>query len=145
MAIRLKEPTLTEPYEYISRQDEALDTEREDFEEAWERYLDGGEEPPLRQGQEPTIFLLKPITDATLRAKLVDATQNDGHTTACVAYAAHALESVRGLLDHEGKPYKLRHVSAGGYRHVHPDQITEIGLPIAIELGVRAMNHDSPN
>lgn len=138
--------TLNDDYSYISPLDDALDTDAEDFEDQWKRYEDGQGEPPLKQGCKPTIWTLSPIVDATLRAKLTDVVSADGSRTAAVAWAAHALKSVSGLTDADGKPYRLRFtVDADGYRSVAREQLNEIGLPVLLDMGLHAAKHSSPS
>ena len=50
---------LTGEYTYISRLDDALDTEAPDFDARWQQYLDGAADAPLKAGSSPTVFSLR--------------------------------------------------------------------------------------
>ena len=146
MAIRLSTATLSEPFEYISLHDDALDTEREDFADEFQRYRDGQAPPPLKPGVEPTRWTLEPITDARLKAMLEGVREEHGRTMWFLATAAVGVTGVSGLSDERGRPFKLKRPrSSDGYPTMSHEQQDQIGAQILAELGMAIITHNIPS
>ncbi len=109
--LQRKTVTLAEEYQYVSRQDDAVNSDAADFDEKWEQYVDGAGPPPLIPGAVPTKFTLRHL-DTVARGKLMKylARADDDPSTryeACVAAFALAVTGVEDCLGPDGKPLKL--------------------------------------
>lgn len=145
MAIRQQSTSLSQPFEYISKLDEAVDIERENFEEEWERYREGTAACPLKDGLEPTRWMLAPVTNSRLRARLAGVHAKHGGVAMFVSYASHGIESVKNLLDEKGDPVKLRRVRVDGFPQLDDEQIADIPPAVLVEIGSVLVEHNSPN
>lgn len=145
MALRLKSATLNEPFEYISLRDDALDGEADDFDEAYQRFREGGPMPPIKEGMHPTIWTLRPMTDTRLIAKLSGILERDGYSAWYIGTAAVGVVSVTGCEDEDGKPFKLKRTRIGGWESLTHEVQDAIGAPLLIELGQAIITHKSPN
>lgn len=145
MAIKLT-ATLVEDFEYISLHDEAINADHEDFAEEFRKYREGTVElPPLKDGAEPTVWTLRPIRSAKLKAALDGVRAEHGQAAWSVATAAAGIKGVSGLKDNDGKPYKLRYEREDGYEIVCEEQLNEIGAAILNEIGMAILTHNSPS
>jgi len=62
--------SLTGEYTYVSRYDDALDSDAPDFELRWQQYLDGTAEAPIKAGASPTVFHLRHLKAGEFNALL---------------------------------------------------------------------------
>ena len=146
MGIKLQAATLVEPFEYISLHDSAMDTEAEGFAEAFKKYREGSiEAPPLKQGEEPTVWTLVPITDARLKAMLDGVREEHGTAAWAVMTAAAGIQAVSNLADPDGKPFKIKREFRDGFSFVANEQLNLIGAEVLNEIGMVILTHDSPS
>lgn len=146
MGIKLQSATLSEPFEYISLHDSAMDTEAEGFADEFQKYREGTiDAPPLKPGEKPTIWTLAPIADARLKAMLDGVREEHGRAAWAVMTAAFGIKSVSNLADHEGKPFRIQHDYQDGFPKVISDQLNAIGAEVLNELGMVILTHQSPS
>ena len=147
MAIRLTAASLSDKFEYISRLDEAVDTDRDDFDGEWKRYRDGAPEAecPLKDGIEPTRWELTPITDSRQRSHLQGFQEKHGSSGLMVAYAACGITGVTNLLDEDGKAVKLKRIREDGYWTVSEAQLSKIPAEVLVEIGAVLLTHNIPS
>lgn len=177
--------TLVADYEFISQSDDAVDRPPPvpdeapdpedkaavrayeaakkaalDFARAWDLYLDGKGDPPLRQGADPTVFVLRhfgpkertalmPLASrsqvrlelaraADDRVQMVEAMAE--WNAVCVAAFQMALESVRGMGGADGgPPLELEHTTMDGARILTERCLRKFPTELAIEVGGRAI------
>lgn len=110
MAFRVSN-TLVENYQYISKYDEAVDKDDTDFDDKWERYLDGQAEPPLRGSGQPTVWHFRHLTPRQ-RAKVMSMPHQEG----AFAALAMSLTKVDNFTDEKGRAIKVEHVFEDGIR-----------------------------
>lgn len=147
MAIKLAS-TLVEEFSYISLHDEAIDSsgDPDEFAEEWKKYREGTRElPPLKDGVEPTVWTLKPITSARLAAMLDGVRAEHGQAAWAIATAAAGIKGVSGLKKDDGTPFKLQYTRVDGYHLVVNEQLDMIGPAILNELGMAILAHNSPS
>lgn len=133
----IRSHTLVENYEYVSRFDEAVDADVPEFDHKWKLYADGGGEPPLKAGAQPTRFTLRHVT-STERMYLFEMFQGE-EKGLMLAAAAMALVSVKGFEDQSGKPIEVskEFTDVGPVRIQHASKATLDALPVDVllELG----------
>ena len=145
MAIKLQSASLNDSFSYISLSDGAVDTECETFKEDWERYRDGNvDSPPLKDGEEPTIFELTPIASVSQRALLQGVLDAHGRTAWAVATAAQGITNISGLKGEDGKAFKLLRVRVDGYSTIVEEQLSLLGREVLSEIGAVLINHSRP-
>lgn len=145
MAIKLT-ATLVEPFSYISLQDDAIDGDHEDFAEEFRKYREGTiAMPPLKDGKEPTVWTLKPVTSSRLKAMLDGIRNEHGQAAWLVATAAAGIKGVEGIQDESGKPFKLKFDRSDGYEIVCEEHLDMIGATVLNELGMAIVTHNSPS
>lgn len=138
--------SLVKNYTYISIHDPAVDVNADGFAEEWKKYIDGTiQEPPLKQGQSPTVFTLKPITSASLIARLKGVNVASGSQSWAVATAAHCIVSIENFSDTDGVPFEPRLVNVSGFSSISEDDKDLIGEKILAELGGRLITRRSPS
>ncbi len=147
MAIRLQSASLSKPFSFISRHDEAVDTKRKGFADEWKRYRDGapGAEPPLKDGIEPTVWELSPITGSRHRGQLQGILDEHGKTAWFIANAASGITNVTGLLDENGETVRLEFTMEDGYRCIAESQLADIPPEVLVEIGTALVTHNIPN
>lgn len=103
--ITARPQTLAGTYDYISQMDSAVDRDVENFKELWGLYEYGKGQPPLKPGQQPTVFKLRHLTHSDERylAPFID----DAKRAACLPEAMHrvcrvVIVSVENFRDSEG-------------------------------------------
>lgn len=146
MALIAKSNSNAEPYQYISRQDPAVDTDDPDFDAKWQVYLDGKGEPPLRPGQKPTVFVLRPLRTYARNALAKvcsDSRKGDMYSDAAPFVAACAL-SLMGIENfRDGAGNQINVVSEYDEKervHVLSEKsLDAIGQDVAIEIGIEVM------
>ena len=145
MGIRLRPASLNDEFEYISLHDDALDGDAEDFAEKFAMYREGTKDsPPLKEGKEPTRFILRPLVDAQLRGKLEGVREEHGRSAWFIATACVCLRSASGLKYEDGKPFKIKHDRVDGYETVIKEQQDLLGAPLLTELGMIVHTHELP-
>lgn len=144
MAIQLLDPNLQGEFTHISVADPALDRDAEDFESKWEQYMETGSMPPLKDGEEPTVFKLKPIEDAELDAKIRGKIDGTGIAWA-VETACYSLKAIDNLRDHNGKKFELKFESVDGFRKVCREHRNLLGRELLAELGLVCIGKQSPS
>jgi len=132
------------PFTHILSKDPALDTEAEGFADAYSRFLETGVLPPLKPGEEPTVFNLTPVTDAELDAEIRGKLDSIGQRWA-VETASYCLTSIDNLRDGEGNEFKLQHDTINGFKKVCRDHRNLLGREILNELGTICINKSSPS
>lgn len=148
MAIKLAaSATLNDTFEYISPRDEAMDTERKGFTEEFDRYRHGLAEPPLKEGVEPTVFVLRPVSvDAGLAAKLDGVCEKDGRSMWSLTAAALGIVGWRNLEDPDtGEPLEHETVRAQGYDALTKPLQDKLTKPLLVELGQVILLHNNPS
>lgn len=146
MGIKLQSATLVDEFEYISLHDSAMDTEAEEFAEKFAKYREGTTDaPPLKDGETPAVWTLKPITDARLKAMLDGVREEHGQAAWAVAVAAAGIKSVSGIKGEDGKAFKLRFVREEGYPIICNEDLNSIGAAILHEIGMVILTHQSPS
>ena len=147
MAIQCNPAVLAGPFSFISAHDSAVDTEKATFADEWRRYVEGapGAEPPLKEGEEPTVWELTPITSVRLLSQLRGVLDEHGRTAWCIATAAFAITGVEGLLDDSGKPMQLKYQRHEGFTTLTEAMLDMIGGAVLADIGVTVINHKLPN
>lgn len=148
MAIKLqKTATLVEPFEFISKKDDALDRDAKDFKDRWDRYKDGLGDPPIKEGMKPTVFTLKPVArDAGLDAKLDGVLNNDGNAMWCLTAAAFGIAGWRNLIDPDtDEELEFETVRAHGYDCITKALQDKLTKPLLIEIGNAVLLHNNPS
>lgn len=146
MAIKLT-ATLVEPFSYISLQDDAIDGDHEDFAEEFRKYREGTiAMPPLKDGKEPTVFVLRPLTDPELSNEL--AQYRDNRTKWLCEVARYSIAEIRNL-DDDGKPVRMRLARSNGFPCIPDDifaRLHGVGRGALLqELGMAVLTHNSPS
>jgi hypothetical protein len=146
MAIKLAS-TLVKEFSYISLHDEAIDASGDDFEEEFKKYREGQIPlPPLKDGVEPTVWTLKPITSARLSAMLDGVRAEHGQAAWTVATAAAGIKGVSGLKNADGTAFKLTPFQrVDGYEILTNEVLDAIGPAVLNELGMAILTHNSPS
>jgi hypothetical protein len=149
MAIKLQS-TLVEEFSYISLHDEALDTEgdADEFAEAWKKYRDGAiPMPPLKDGKEPTIFTLRPLTDPDLSNDLAQYQEN--RTKWFCEIARYSIVGIQNLCDEDGEPVRVKPFRRNGFRCIPDDVYARLHSfgrgAILAEIGMHVLTHNSPS
>lgn len=119
-----KTNTLVSDFHFVSKQDDAVDASAADFEERWQRYLDGMADPPLKPGETPTTFVLKHLTSTELDA-VRDLAVRSGGFASVLAACALGLKAAKNWED--GKDYAFR-------RETSRDLITPVEVVVAEDL-----------
>lgn len=146
MALRLEPLSLNGKFSYVSANDPALDRDAEDFEESWEKYLEGGLAlPPIKNGEEPTVFELTPVTDAELSAHIQGKLDDTVGQKWAVEMASYCLTGIQNLTDSEGNPFRLKFDRVLGFNKVCKEHRNLIGKDLLVELGFRVINRKSPS
>ncbi len=168
--IERKTVTLVDNYEYICKQDAAVDRpptiEPADspetveakqkaiaaFDLKWEHYLDGKGPCPLVPGGRPTVFTLRHLnTVARGRlARFFAKTAEEASTwpETLVAAFALGLESVDGYVGKDGRPLKVVHELDAGLHAcpvVSSASMNEFDLDVIMEVGARVMARSRPD
>lgn len=138
----IRSHTLVEPYEYISRFDEAVDSEAADFETKWKLYLDGAAPAPVKAGVEPTRFTLRHVSNVE-RVYLLELYQGEERGL-MLAAAAMALVGVKGFDGPDGKPLQVvkEFTEIGPLRIQHASKETMDRLPVDVLLELGAVAAD---
>ena len=144
MAIQLLDPSLQGEFTYISINDPALDKDADGFEDAWERFIDCGELPPIKNGEEPTVFRLKPVDDAELDAQIRGKLDSIGIRWA-VETASYSLVGIDNLRDKDGHEFKLGFEMVNGFRKVCKEHRNLLGRELLTELGQVCIGKQSPS
>lgn len=144
MGIKLLEPALMGEFTYISLNDSALDTDAEGFSDAWEQFIEHGKMPPLKPGEEPTVFRLRPVTDAELDARIRGKLDGVGIAWA-VETACYSLVGIDNLKDSEGRPFVLEFEMVHGFRKVCKEHRNLLGRELLTELGQVCIGKQSPS
>lgn len=144
MAIQLIDPSLQGAFTHISVSDPALDRDAEDFAAKWEQYLETGSMPPIKNGEQPTVFRLEPIKDAELDAKVRGKIDATGIAWA-VEVASYSLVAIDNLRDAEGKKFVLEHETVDGFRKVKREHRNLLGRELLSELGLVCIGKQSPS
>ena len=131
--------TLVGDYEFISKYDDAVDTEAADFEHRWQLYVDGADKPPLKPDAEPTYIKLRHLKDSE-RIAAFELGERDGG--ALLLVARMALLGVRGF-EIDGKPYEPKfgtiRYAGDKYRAVTRESLDELPGQIQLEIGTVAL------
>jgi len=93
-----KTNTLIGDFEYISVYDDAVDSSGDDFPEKWKRYLDGQAEPPLKPGEQPTVFVLKHLTELE-KKRLIEQEEKHGHQATALTACAIGIKAAKNWTD----------------------------------------------
>lgn len=90
----LSPPSVQQPFCYISQHDTALDRDHESFN--WERYVESGEFDflPLKPGEEPLTFKVRPLTKVE-REDVLDIADRFGSRKAARLAVRLALKPTR--------------------------------------------------
>jgi hypothetical protein len=120
MAFRVTN-SLVEPYQYISRHDEAVAKDDDDFEHKWELYLDGKAPPPIRAGGKPTIWHFRPLSPRQ-RMRVIDR----GGIEGAALSLSLSLIRVENLEDDKGRAIKLEYTHEDGMRVVSEESMAVI-------------------
>ena len=140
-----KTNTLVADYHFISRQDSAVNTDGEDFEQKWQQYLDGMEEPPLRVGEQPTIFILKHLSSTDLDLVREVGMQTSAHAAMLLACAI-GLKGAKNWLD--GKDHTFRRDVVNDLvtpvEVVVKDELDKLDGEVRIEIGQRVLQAATP-
>jgi hypothetical protein len=145
MAIKLQ-ATLVEDFSYISLHDDAIDGDADDFAEEFRKYREGTRPmPPLKEGAEPTVWTLKPIASAKLRAALDGVRAEHGQAAWALATAAAGIKGVEGVKGEDGKPLKLQFARQDGFHVLADASLDLIGVAILHEIGMVLLTHNSPS
>ena len=144
MAIQLLQPSLMGEFTHILSRDPALDTEAEGFAEAYEQFLEHGTMPPLKPGEDPTIFTLKLVSDAELDAKIRGKLDNVGSAWS-VETASYCLRSIKNLRDEDGNEFVLKFERVDGFEKVCREHRNLLGREILAELGSICIGRQSPS
>lgn len=139
--IQLRTATLQDDFDYVCESDPALDSDRPDFDEAMARFRETGSDCPLRDGQEATVFKLRPIASNRCLALLNDLLGKEGAVTYFYQAAALGLVSVQNLPGFEVK--RIRGMS--GFEQVSIECMDKLPLPVITELGRAVVEHSNPN
>lgn len=131
--------SLTGPYTYVSKLDEAIDKDAPDFELKWEQYLDGQGDPPLRAGATPTVFTLKHLS-MRQRAKLSAFTPAES----VVVAAAMAIDKAKDWQDATGKPLKVSHQMEDDDRVASETTLELLGAELVGDIAMRVFRSLSP-
>jgi len=132
--IQLLQPSLMGSFTHILSTDPALDKDAEGFKEGYEQFLETGAQPPVKNGEMPTIFTLEPLKDAELDA----ATRghlSKGGTAWAVETACYCLTKIENLKDAEGKDFALEFEMVNGFRKVCKEHRNMMGREVLAELG----------
>ena len=133
----LRAKTLVGPYEYVLKDDPALDRKAKGFAEAFDRAIETHDfsAVPKHPGLEPVVWRLRHLTAAEWRL-VQDVNGRFGMNSACLDATALALVGVDGLVDFEVKRAVDRTrrgfeaVEAGLLEQLEPAVITELGLAV---------------
>jgi hypothetical protein len=142
--IKLINPSLMSRFTHILSSDPALDKDAEGFKEAYERFLETGAKPPIKNGEEPTVFHLEPLKDAELDAATRGQLANGGSAWA-VETACYALKQIDNLRDHDGKPFVLEFEMVNGFEKVCKEHRNLMGREVLAELGTVVIGKQSPS
>lgn len=144
--LELRTNTLVEDYDYVTRFDPAVDAGREDFAAAWEQYLDGAGECPIKPGGKPTIFRLRHLRKVD-RALLQSMARDYGGNGAGVSDGAILWAFRLGVVgvNHPGSsPVNLstqvtresRHLDLASVELFSDDVIIDVALRILSRLNL---------
>lgn len=139
--IQLRTATLQDDFDHICDSDPALDSERKGYEDELQRFRETGKNPPLKDGQEPTVFKLRPIKSSKCLAMLNDLLLKEGLVTYYYQAACLGLVGVQNLPDFEVK--RSRGVS--GFEQVDVECMDLLPLQIIAELGKAVVEQSNPS
>lgn len=143
--IKLLNPSLMGEFTHILSTDPALDMEAEGFVDAYKRFQASGELPPIKNGESPTVFHLEHVTDAEKLAEIKGKLEQYGTEAYAIELGCYSLKSITGLKDHEGKTFELKFEYVNGFRKVCKDHRDMMGNDLLKELGMVALNKQSPS
>ena len=132
--------TLVENYTYVSKLDEAVDTDCDEFKHKWELYLDGKADPPLRPGGKPTVWHLQHLS-LRKRAKL----NGMAPTEFAVLATAMALVKAEGWVDMAGKPIEVEHQYEDGVRVTSEKTLEVMGDALCGDIAMRVIRSFNPS
>ena len=131
-------------FTHILSKDPALDTDADGFDEKYSLFMETGALPPIKPGEEPTVFVLKPVADAELDASIRGKLDNIG-TAWAVEMASYCLREVQNLVDSNGSKFELKHERINGFDKVCRDHRNLLGREILAELGSVCIGKQSPS
>jgi len=140
MAIRIRETAnLQNEFDYVCESDDALDRDADGYAERMERFRDGTDSDlPLKDGQEPTIFKLKPIASQRTLSLLADLLTREGAATYYVQSCALGLVSAQNL------DVDIKRTRVDGHMQVTDECINQLPGDVLIELGRAVVEHSNP-
>lgn len=140
--------TLVDDYEYVSRNDDAVDSDAADFDERWQKYMDGMGECPVKHGCEPSRFTMRHIGSlqkASLSEHLSRAAEDASQwQSACFEVARVALVGCKGLKDLDGSDFKVKRHKVDGIMRVSEETLNKLPYELLIELGAVAISKMAP-
>jgi hypothetical protein len=134
-----------EDFTHILSSDPALDAEAEGFADAFKRFMETGSQPPVKNGEEPTVFTLEQIKDAEKLADMKGKLERSGTEAWAVEVACYSLKSIANLRDQDGKPFELRFEMVNGFRKVCKEHRDMMGTDVLKELGTVVLGRQSPS
>ncbi len=147
-----KTVTLVEEYDYISREDDAVNRDDPAFDEKWEQYLDGQTEPPLLPGAKPTIFRLRHLNTVarTRLMRYIAQAQDDASRwpEALVAAFVLGVVGVENYSGKEGKPLQVKPDYDDGLHHcpiLSAETVNEFEAETVLEVGGRVLSRLAPS
>ena len=143
--IKLLNPSLMGEFTHILSTDPALDTEAEGFVDAYKRFQETGEPPPIKNGMKPTVFTLEHVTDAEKLAEIHGKLERYGTQAYAIELGCYALKGVSGLKDNAGQDFALKFELVDGFRKVCKDHRDAMGPELLKELGLTVHNKQSPS
>lgn len=121
-------------YTYVSRLDDALDRDAPDFSQAWDQYLDGVRDAPIKAGGTPTVFHLR-----HLKAREMNQLVRDGANGFDLCRAA--------MVGMSGAPiegYRFKLVADGDAKVANIDEAPGELWPVFVEVGGRVLARMAP-
>lgn len=131
--------TLVETYRYISLADDALDGEAPDFETRWGHYIDGLGEPPVKDGEQPTVFVLRHLS--SIERKRVQALKESGGEAMLLEACRLGLVGVENFAGQENYEFKRESDRRWGCEvsRVTEKEINRLPPLVIDDLGTRIM------
>lgn len=168
--IQRKTATLCEEYEYICRQDDAVDAPPEPepadseeiaaakkkelaaFDLKWEQYADGKGPCPLVPGGKPTRFTLRHL-NTVARGRMSTYLAKTDHDKsawpeALVAAFVLGVKDVDNCFSADGKAIKLVHDYDDGLHNcpiLSADSLNQFDMSVVMEVGSRIIKRLSPD
>lgn len=142
MAIVIRETaTLQKEFDYVSDHDSALDKSVPDFAERMKRFRDGSDREalPLKDGETPTVFTLKPIASQRTISLLGDLMAREG------IYTYYTQAMALGLLRAENLGFNIERKRIEGFEQVTNECIDQFPRDVIHELGQVIVDHSNPN